>query len=117
MVAALLISVNWLTYIWAVNAGFLVETSLGYFVNPLISVLLGVIFLREHLRPWQWISIGLAATGVLFLTILNGSLPWIALTLAFSFGMYGFVKKTAPLGDEIAELEPVDKRVRAVQGE
>ena len=98
LVAALLISVNWLTYIWAVNAGFLVETSLGYFINPLISVLLGVIFLREHLRPWQWISIGLAATGVLFLTILNGSLPWIALTLAFSFGMYGFVKKTAPLG-------------------
>lgn len=97
-IAALLIAVNWLTYVWAVNAGFIVETSLGYFINPLLSVLLGVIFLRERLRPWQWVPIGLAATGVLYLALVHGSVPWIALTLAFSFGTYGLVKKTAPLG-------------------
>jgi chloramphenicol-sensitive protein RarD len=96
--AALLIGINWLTYVWAVNAGYIVETSLGYFINPLLSVLLGVIFLHERLRRWQWVPIGLAAAGVLFLTIAYGSLPWIALTLAFSFGIYGLVKKTAPLG-------------------
>jgi chloramphenicol-sensitive protein RarD len=97
-VAAILIGVNWLTYVWAVNADHIVETSLGYFINPLLSVLLGVIFLHEHLRPRQWIAIGLAAAGVLFLTIVHGSIPWIALTLAFSFAFYGLVKKTAPLG-------------------
>ncbi len=96
--AAILIGVNWLTFVWAVNAGFIIETSLGYFINPLFSVSLGVIFLRERLRIWQWLPIGLAATGVLFLTYVYGSLPWIALTLAFSFGLYGLVKKKAPLG-------------------
>jgi chloramphenicol-sensitive protein RarD len=96
--AAALISVNWLTYVWAVNEGYIVETSLGYFINPLLSVILGVIFLRERLRPWQLVPIGLAGAGVLFLTFVYGSLPWIALTLAFSFGIYGLVKKTAPLG-------------------
>jgi chloramphenicol-sensitive protein RarD len=96
--AAVLIGVNWLTYVWAVNAGHIVETSLGYFINPLLSVLMGVLFLHEHLRPRQWVSIGLAAVGVLFLTIVHGSIPWIALTLAFSFAFYGLVKKTAPLG-------------------
>ena len=94
----MLLSINWLTYVWAVNAGYIVETALGYFINPLLSVLMGVIFLREHLRPWQWLPIGLAALGVLYLTVAYGSLPWIALTLAFSFGIYGLVKKTAPLG-------------------
>ncbi|MBN1310938.1 MAG: EamA family transporter RarD [Anaerolineae bacterium] len=98
LVAASLIAVNWLTYVWAVNAGFIVETSLGYFINPLFSVLLGVAFLHERLRPWQWMSIGLAMAGVLYLTIAYGSLPWIALTLTFSFGFYGLVKKIAPLG-------------------
>jgi chloramphenicol-sensitive protein RarD len=97
-IAAVLISINWLTYIWAVNAGFIVETSLGYFINPLFSVLLGVIFFRERLRPWQWAAIGLAAAGVVYLTYAYGSLPWIALTLAVTFGAYGLVKKTAPLG-------------------
>ncbi|GAB4482412.1 MAG: EamA family transporter RarD [Anaerolineales bacterium] len=97
LAAALLIGVNWLTYVWAVNAGFIVETSLGYFINPLLSVLLGLIFLREKLRPLQWIPIGLAAAGVIYLTLNYGRLPWIALTLAFSFGFYGLVKKTAPL--------------------
>ena len=98
LVAAALIGVNWLTYVWAVNAGFIVETSLGYFINPLFSVLLGVVILRERLRPWQWVPIGLAAVGVLYLTLIYGSLPWIALTLASTFGIYGLVKKTAPLG-------------------
>ncbi|MGD1044501.1 MAG: EamA family transporter RarD [Bacteroidota bacterium] len=96
--AALLIGINWLTYVWAVNAGHIVETSLGYFINPLLSVLMGVIFLHEHLRPRQWIPLGLAAAGVLYLTFAYGSLPWIALTLAVSFGVYGLVKKIAPLG-------------------
>lgn len=95
--AALLIGLNWLTYVWAVNEGFIVETSLGYFINPLLSVLLGLLFLREKLRPWQWLPIGLAAAGVLYLTWQYGRLPWIALTLAFSFGFYGLVKKLAPL--------------------
>ncbi len=98
LAAAALIAVNWLTYIWAVNAGFIVETSLGYFINPLLSVLMGVLFLRERLRPLQWIPILLATLGVAYLTISYGRLPWIALTLAFSFGLYGLVKKTAPLG-------------------
>ena len=96
-VAAVLIAINWLTYVWAVGAGFIIETSLGYFINPLISVLLGVLFQHEHLRPLQWVPIGLATIGVLYLTFAYGSLPWIALTLAFSFGFYGLVKKNAPL--------------------
>lgn len=98
LLAALLIGVNWLTYVWAVNAGFIVETSLGYFINPLISVLLGVVILRERLRPWQWLPIGLVICGVGYLTYVHGGLPWIALTLAFTFAIYGLVKKIAPLG-------------------
>jgi chloramphenicol-sensitive protein RarD len=97
LVAAVLISINWFTYVWAVNNGFVVETSLGYYINPLFSVLLGVIFFRERLRFIQWFPIGLAGLGVLYLTMTYGSLPWIALTLAFSFGLYGLIKKTAPL--------------------
>ena len=97
LLAALLVSVNWLVYVWSVNAGFIVETSLGYFINPLISVLMGVIFLRERLCPWQWVPVGLATAGVLYLTVTYGTLPWIALALAFSFGLYGLVKKLAPL--------------------
>jgi chloramphenicol-sensitive protein RarD len=98
LASAILLSLNWLTYVWAVNAGFVVETSLGYFINPLLSVLLGVIFLREKLRAWQWVPIGLAAIGVTYVAFSYGQFPWIALTLAFSFGIYGLVKKTAPLG-------------------
>jgi chloramphenicol-sensitive protein RarD len=94
---ALLLSANWYVYIWAVNAGFVVESSLGYFINPLVSVLLGVIFLHERLRPWQWASIGIAAAGVLFLAFSYGHLPWIALTLAFTFAFYGLLKKRARL--------------------
>jgi chloramphenicol-sensitive protein RarD len=95
--AAILVGINWLTYVWAVNTDHVVETSLGYFINPLISVLIGVIFFREKLRLWQWIPIGIAAIGVLYLTFAFGALPWIALTLAFSFAFYGLVKKIAPL--------------------
>ena len=96
--AGTLIGFNWLIYVWAVNSGFIVETSLGYFINPLISVLLGVFVLGERLRLGQWIPIALAAAGVLYLTFTYGSLPWISLVLAFTFGLYGLVKKTAPLG-------------------
>jgi len=97
-IAAVLLSLNWLIYVWGVNSGFIVETSLGYFINPLISVLLGVIFLRERLRPLQWFPVGIATIGVGYLTIVYGRPPWIALSLAFSFGLYGFVKKLSPLG-------------------
>jgi chloramphenicol-sensitive protein RarD len=95
--AAIVLTINWLVYVWGVNAGFIIETSLGYFINPLLSVSMGVIILRERLRPLQWIPVILAAIGVAYLTIAYGSLPWIALTLAFSFGTYGLVKKLAPL--------------------
>ena len=98
LIAALLIGINWLTYVWAVNAGFIVETSLGYFINPLLSVLMGVLFLGERLRPMQWIPVVLAAIGVAYLTFAYGQPPWIALLLAFTFGFYGLVKKLAPLG-------------------
>jgi len=95
--SALLLTANWYVYIWAVNAGFVVESSLGYFINPLVSVLLGVIFLRERLRLWQWASIAIAGAGVLFLAFTYGHLPWIALTLAFTFAFYGLLKKPARL--------------------
>jgi chloramphenicol-sensitive protein RarD len=98
LLAAILIGINWLTYVWAVNAGHIVEASLGYFINPLLSMLFGVVFFRERLRLWQWIPVGLATIGVLYLTVALGSLPWISLTLATSFAIYGVVKKIAPLG-------------------
>ena len=97
-VAGILLSINWLIYVWGVNADFIVETSLGYFINPLLSILMGVIFLRERLRPAQWIPVLIAAIGVGYLTFVYGRLPWIALSLAFSFGFYALVKKLAPLG-------------------
>jgi len=95
--AACLLAVNWLVYIWGINAGFIVETSLGYFINPLVNVLLGVLILREKIRLSLWIPISIAAIGVIYLTISYGRLPWIALVLAFTFGFYGLVTKTAPL--------------------
>lgn len=97
-IAGVLLSVNWLIYVWGVNAGFIVETSLGYFINPLLSVLFGVVFLRERLRPMQWVPVGLAAVGVIYLTVTYGRPPWIALSLAVTFGLYGLVKKLSPLG-------------------
>ena len=104
-VAALLIAVNWLTYTYGVTTGQAVEASLGYFINPLVSVLLGVFVLKEKLRPLQWaaVAIGFIAVGVL--TYSYGKLPWIALTLAFSFGLYGFVKKrVGPKVDAVTSL-------------
>ena len=85
--AAIFISINWFTYIWAVNQGFVIEASLGYFINPLISVLLGVVFLRERLRRTQWLAVADATAGVAYLTRSYGSLPWIAVTLAISFAL------------------------------
>lgn len=96
--AAVLIALNWLVFVWAVSNGYVVEASLGYFIAPLTSVVFGVAFLRERMRPWQWVAVALAAAGVLYLTVSLGKLPWIALTLAISFGLYGLVKKLAPLG-------------------
>lgn len=98
LLTAVLLTANWGIYIWGVNAGFIVETSLGYFINPLVNVLLGVVFLGERLRRWQLVAVGSATAGVLYLTLSYGGLPWIALTLAFSFGFYGLLRKKAPLG-------------------
>lgn len=91
--SGVLIGFNWGLYIWAVNAGHVVETSLGYFINPLLNVLIGVLFLREKLRPVQWVSIAIAGIGVLWLTLRFGQLPWIALALAGSFALYGLIRK------------------------
>jgi chloramphenicol-sensitive protein RarD len=98
LLSGVLIGINWLVYVWAVNAGFIIETSLGYFINPLVSILLGVFVLGERLRPGQWPPIGLAALGVLYLTFVYGAPPWISLSLATTFGLYGLVKKWSPLG-------------------
>lgn len=96
--SALLLSGNWFLYIWSVSNGRVVDASLGYFINPLFNVLLGVLFLHERLRPGQWASIALAAAGVIWLTVAAGQLPWIALALAATFGGYGLLRKTATLG-------------------
>ncbi|MGY8526475.1 EamA family transporter RarD [Paracidovorax citrulli] len=96
--SAALLCGNWFLYIWAVSAGRVVDASLGYFINPLLSVLLGVVFLHERLRAGQWVAIGLAAAGVAWLTFAAGQLPWIALALAATFGGYGLLRKTAALG-------------------
>jgi len=96
--SACLLSLNWFTYIWAVNSGHVVDSSLGYFIAPLVNVLLGVLFLRERLRAWQTVAIGFAAVGVLSLTVGYGAFPWIALSLALSFGFYGLLRKVSPLG-------------------
>jgi chloramphenicol-sensitive protein RarD len=93
--AAIFVTVNWGTYIYAVNSGHVVESALGYFINPLVNVLFGVALLRERLRPLQWAAVGFGALAVLVLTVDYGRPPWVALTLAFSFGIYGLVKKRA----------------------
>lgn len=95
--SGLLLTANWYIYIWAVNDGHIVETSLGYFINPLINVLLGVLFLSERLRIGQVVAIGTALLGVLVLAFHYGSPPWIALALAGTFGLYGLLRKTASL--------------------
>ncbi|EON19306.1 transporter [Cupriavidus necator] len=96
--SAALLCANWFLYIWAVSANRVVDASLGYFINPLFSVLLGVVFLHERLRLVQWLSIAVAAAGVAWLTVAAGQLPWIALGLAASFGGYGLLRKTGALG-------------------
>ncbi|MBM0229603.1 EamA family transporter RarD [Micromonospora sp. ATA51] len=110
--AAALIAVNWGTYIYGVNSDRVVETALGYFINPLVSVLLGVFVLRERLRPAQWAALGVGALAVAVLTVDYGRLPYLALTLAFSFACYGFVKKR--LGLPAAEGLFVESAVLAL---
>jgi len=103
--AAVFILVNWSVFIWATVNGHVVEASLGYFTNPIVTVLLGVLVLRERLRPLQWVAVGVSAVAVLVLAIGYGSFPWIALSLAFSFGLYGLVKKqVGPKADAIGGL-------------
>jgi len=97
-VAAVTIAMNWGTYIYGVNSNQVVETSLGYFINPLVTVMFGVVLLHERLRRTQWAAVGLGALAVVVLTIDYGGLPWIALILAFSFGTYGLLKKTVNMG-------------------
>ncbi len=92
-IASILISINWFIYIWAVNSDQMIEASLGYYINPLVSVLLGMVFLKERLSMLQYVSFLLAAIGVLIMTISYGQFPWIALSLAISFGLYGLAKK------------------------
>lgn len=95
LLASAVIAVNWGTYIWGVNNGHVVDTSLGYFINPLVTVLMGVLVLKERLRPWQWVAMAIAFVAVLGLAVEYGRPPWVALTLAFSFGTYGLAKKQA----------------------
>ncbi|MFJ3585798.1 EamA family transporter RarD [Streptomyces sp. NPDC090127] len=96
--AATVITVNWGVYIWSVNTGHVVEASLGYFINPLVTIALGVLLLKERLRAAQWVAVGVAATAVLVLSVGYGQPPWISLILAFSFGVYGLVKKKVNIG-------------------
>jgi chloramphenicol-sensitive protein RarD len=96
--AAVVITVNWGGYIWGVNNGRVVETSLGYFINPLVTVLMGVLILGERLRRLQWVAMGIATVAVVVLTLDYGRPPWVALVLAFSFGTYGLLKKQAGVG-------------------
>lgn len=96
--ASILISINWLIYVWATNNGHVVEASLGYYINPLIIIGFGVILLKEKMRPMQWVALTIATIGVLVLTIDYGRLPWIALVLAISWGSYGVIKKQLDLG-------------------
>jgi len=97
VLCSLLISVNWFIFIWAVNNNHVIESSLGYYMNPLISILLAVIFLKERLSPGQWLSIFLAGVGVLIMAIQYGHIPWISIALAISFSLYGLGKKLAKL--------------------
>ncbi len=121
-VAAVLIAINWLTYTYGVTTGHAIESSLGYFINPLVSVLLGVLVLKERLRPLQWLAVGIGFAAVVELTVAYGQLPWIALVLALSFGVYGFVKKrvgprvtaVTSLSVETALLAPIAAAVMVV---
>lgn len=111
--AAVFLSINWVTYVYSVSTNQVVEASLGYFINPLVSVALGVIALKERLRPMQWTAVGIALVAVIELTVAYGAVPWIALILAFSFGIYGLLKKLVgfaaipSLTIETAVLSPI----------
>ncbi len=113
LIASILISINWLVFIWAVQHNYVVETSLGYFINPMLNVLLGVVFFRERLHPVQWLAVSIAAIGVGVMTIQTGQFPFIAISLAVSFALYAAAKKkttmpaVAGLGMETAILTPL----------
>jgi chloramphenicol-sensitive protein RarD len=113
LLSAMIIGAVWFIYIWAINSNHVVEASMGYYINPLISVVLGMIFLKERLTFWQNIAFALAALGVAFLTIQHGRFPWIALSLAVGFGLYGLLRKTSHVGSitgltaETAILSPL----------
>ena len=92
-ISASLVTVNWITYVYAVARGHVLEASLGYFINPLVNVVLGVLLLRERLNAAQWIAVGLAGAAVLYMSVISGNPPWISLTVATAFGLYGFVRK------------------------
>lgn len=96
-ITATLVSINWLGFVWAVNNDRVVQASLGYFINPLFSVLLGVICIHERLRQWQWLAVGLAAAGIVWMVIRLGEVPWISLVLASSFALYGLLRKFTPV--------------------
>jgi chloramphenicol-sensitive protein RarD len=95
LATSILVGANWLIYIWAVNNGRVLQASLGYYINPLVNVVLGMVFLRERLRRAQTVAVALAAAGVLYLTVRHGVFPWVSLALAFSFGIYGLIRKVA----------------------
>jgi chloramphenicol-sensitive protein RarD len=98
LATSILISINWIVYIWATNAGHVVEASLGYYINPLVIIAFGVLLLKEKMRVGQWIAVGIATVGVTVLTVDYGRLPWIAIALALSWGSYGVIKKVLGLG-------------------
>ncbi len=122
LLAGTMLAANWLVFVWAVANDQVVETSLGYFINPLLSVVLGVAVLGEHMRRLQWIAVGIAALGVVVLTIDVGTLPWVSLALAGTFGVYGLVRKTSPVGSldglslEMAAMAPFALVALAVRG-
>lgn len=95
--SGLFVAINWVVFIWAIGHGRILESSLGYFINPLVNILLGVVFLRERMRFWQWSAVVLAAVGVVFQVVQLGQFPWVSLALALSFGFYGLIRKVAPV--------------------
>ncbi|MCC4263369.1 EamA family transporter RarD [Oceanimonas baumannii] len=97
LVSSVVIGTNWLVFIWAVNNNHILDASLGYYINPLLNIVLGMVFLQERYRPLQWLAVGLAALGVLIQLLVFGSLPWVALVLALSFGTYGLIRKQVPV--------------------
>lgn len=98
LLTAVILAGNWLLYVWAINNNYMLQGSLGYYINPLVNVVFGVLFLRERLRPAQIVAVLLAGLGVVYLTFSYGEFPWIALALALSFGLYGLIRKVSPVG-------------------